>query len=72
MIIKLTKNAPSFKKGSARAKWFTAIKRYDGKSVEDFLAAATKKPPVLKKNGESESPMGWLRYFEREEHIQIS
>ena len=63
---------PEFKKGTARAKWFTAIKRYDGKSAEDFLAATTKKPPVLKKNGEGESPMGWLRYFERNENIQIT
>ena len=38
---------PAYKKGSARAKWFTAIKRYDGKAVDDFVAATTKKPPVL-------------------------
>jgi hypothetical protein len=63
---------PTYKKGSARAKWFTAIKRYNGKSVEDFLAAATKKPPVLKKNGEGESPNGWVRYFEREEVIKLA
>ena len=71
MIIKLTKNTPSFKKGSSRAKWFTAIKRYDGKELDGFLDATTKKPPVLKKDGTGESPMGWLRYFERNEHIQI-
>ena len=72
MIIKLTKNTPTFKKNSARANWFTAIKRYDGKSVENFLAAAAKKPPVRKRDGTGESPMGWLRYFERNENIQIS
>ena len=72
MIIKLTKNTPTFKKNSARAKWFTAIKRYDNKPVDAFIEAMNKKPPVLKKNGEGESPMGWLRYFERNEHIQIS
>ena len=44
MIIKLTKNTPTFEKGSARAKWFTAIKRYDNKPVEAFLEATAKKP----------------------------
>jgi hypothetical protein len=44
---------------------FTAIKRYDNKPVEDFAAATIKKPPVLDKDGEGESPMGWLRCFER-------
>ena len=72
MIIKLTKNTPSFKKGSARAKWFTAIKRYDNKPVDDFVAAATKKPPVLNKHGEAESPSGWVRYFVREEVIELA
>ena len=72
MIIKLTKNTPTFKKNSARAKWFTAIKRYDGKPVDAFIDAMNKKPPVLTKNGGAESPMGWLRYFERQEAIQIS
>lgn len=71
MIIKLKKNTPSFKKGSARAMWFTAIKRYDNKPVDDFVTNMTKKPPVLKKNGEGESPMGRLRYFERNESIQV-
>ena len=66
-----TKNSPSFKKGTARAKWFTAIKRYDGESADAFIEAMNKKPPVLKKNGEGESPMGWLRYFERNEVIQV-
>lgn len=70
MIIKVLEN-PEYKKGSARAKWFTAIKRYDGKDVDGFIAAATKKPPVLKKNGEPEAPLGWVRYFEREEVIGL-
>lgn len=62
---------PEYKKGSSRAKWFTAIKRYDGKDVEVFVAATTKKPPVLTKSGEGEPPAGWIRYFEREEVIQL-
>ena len=63
---------PTFKKGSARAKWFTAIKRYDGKELDAFLDATNKKPPVLTKSGEGESPNGWVRYFEREEVIKLS
>ncbi len=70
MIIKILEN-PNFKKGTARAKWFTAIKRYNGKPVDDFVAATAKKPPVLTKSGEPEAPQGWVRYFEREEVIQI-
>lgn len=70
MIVKILET-PTYKNGSTRAKWFTAIKRYDGKDVDPFLAATEKKPPVLKKNGEAEAPSGWLRYFEREEVIEI-
>ena len=62
---------PAYKKNSARAKWFTAIKRYDGKPVEAFLTATTKKPPVLNKHGEGEAPNGWVSYFEREEVIGL-
>ena len=71
MIIKLLET-PAYKKGSARAKWFMAIKRYDGKELDAFLAATTKKPPVLNKLGEGEAPNGWVRYFEREEVIKVS
>ena len=62
---------PICKKGSARAKGFTAIWRYDGKAVDDFVLATTKKPPVLTKSGEPEAPNGWGRYFEREEVIKL-
>lgn len=70
MIIKILET-PAHENGSIRAKWFTAIKRYDGKSVDDFVAATTKKPPVLNKHGEGEAPNGWVGYFEREEVIQL-
>ena len=71
MIIKLTKDIPSFRKGSARAKWLAAIKRYDGKSVDEFLTATGRKPPIRSASGQAESPMGWLRFFERSGVIQI-
>ncbi len=63
---------PAYKKGSARAKWFTAIKRYDSKDVEAFVDATSKKPPVLNKHGEGEAPNGWVSYFEREEVIKLT
>ena len=62
----------AYRKGSARAKWFTAIKRYDGKPVEAFVAATTKKPPVLNKHGEGEAPNAWVSYFERAEVIKLT
>ena len=71
MIIKILET-PTYKKGSARAKWFTAIKRYDGKDVDAFVEAATKKPPVLNKHGEGESPNGWVRYFVHDEVIKLA
>ncbi|MCH7503608.1 MAG: hypothetical protein IIA10_09670 [Proteobacteria bacterium] len=71
MIIKILET-PTYKKGSARAKWFTAIKRYDDKDVDAFVEAATKRPPVLTKSGEGEPPNGWVRYFEREEVIELA
>ena len=71
MIIKILET-PTYKKGTARAKWFTAIKGYDGKDVDAFIDAINKKPPVLKKNGEPEVPQGWVRYFAREEVIKVS
>jgi len=71
MIIKILET-PAYKKGSARAKWFKTIKRYDGKDVDAFVAATTKKPPVLTKSGEGESPNGWVRYFVREEVVKLA
>ena len=71
MIIKILET-PTYKKGTARAKWFTTIKRYDGEDVDAFVAATTKKPPVLNKHSEGESPNGCVRYFEREEVIKLA
>ena len=70
MIIKILET-PEYKKGSARAKWLTTIKRYDGKELGAFLAATTTKPPVLNKHGEGEATNGWVRYFAREELIEL-
>lgn len=47
-----------FKKGTALAKWFTATKRYDGSPVDDFVAAATKRPPGTKEERRSGNAAG--------------
>ena len=60
-----------FKKRSARAKWYAAVNRYDGKDLEAFVAATTKKLPILNKHGDGEAPQGWIRFFEREEIIEL-
>lgn len=70
MIIKFLETS-TYKKGTARAKWFTAIMRYDNKPVDSFVEVTTKKPRGLNTNGEGESPMGWWRYYERSENIQV-
>lgn len=33
----IAKNAPNYKEGTARDKWFKAILRHEGKTVETFL-----------------------------------
>lgn len=63
---------PNYKKDSARAKWFAAIKRYDGKDVDAFVAATIKKPPVLTRSGDAEHPSGWVRFFAREEVVELA
>ncbi len=65
-VIKLTDKKPEYKDGSARALWLAAVSKYNGKTAEEFCAAAAAKPPVLTKGGKAEHPAGWLRYFERE------
>jgi hypothetical protein len=70
-MIKLTDKAAEFKKDSARALWYGAIAKANGKTAEDFVDAATKAPPVLKKDGKAEHPAGWLRYFMKEGMVQL-
>ena len=65
-------DAPEYKPGSARAKWFAAVKRYDKKSVEDFLRNTEKRPPIHTKGGEAEAPNGWLNYFVREGAVKLT
>jgi hypothetical protein len=59
-MIDLTDKAPEYKASSARALWFAAVSKCAGKSPEEFVEAATKTPPALKKDGKAEHPAGWL------------
>ena len=49
----------------AREAWYQVLCEYDGKLVDAFLEATTKKPPSLPKSGKQEKSIGWLRFFER-------
>ncbi len=52
MIIKILET-PTYKKGTARAKWFTAIKRYDGKELDAVLHSVQRLLYTQKQ------PLGW-------------
>ena len=47
-----------FKKGSARAAYWTRMQRYDGKDLAALQTNCEKKPPHLNKNGAAESLSG--------------
>lgn len=68
----IAKNAPTYKKDTARDKWFKAVLKHEGKSTNTFLKAAEKYPPTLKKDGTAEAPRGWLNYFVREGVVKLS
>lgn len=68
----IAKNAPSYKNDSARDRWFKAVIRYEGKSVDSFLKNMGKNPPAVTKSGEAEPPQGWLNYFVREKVIKFA
>lgn len=70
-MINVTDKKAEFKKGSARALWYGAVVKANGKTPEEFVDAATKTPPVLKKDGSAEHPAGWLRYFMKERMVQL-
>lgn len=71
-VIRLTDKKPEYKGGTARALWFAAVVKANGKTPEEFADAATKKPPALKKDGKAEHPAGWLRYFVKEGIVTLA
>jgi len=77
-VIKVIKQPEKpFKAESARDAWWDRVQKFDGKSVEEFVADVTKNPPSLQPNGKFgkagkvEPPMGWVGYFTRTELVKI-
>ncbi len=48
-----------------REAWYNLLLQMEGKTEQDFVDAATKKPPALTKAQTPEPPTGWFRFFER-------
>jgi hypothetical protein len=69
--IKLTDKKPEYKDGSARALWYSAVRKFNGKTPEEFVESATKTPPARTKDGKGEPPAGWLRYFVKQGLVQL-
>ena len=59
----------------ARAAWLEEICKWDGKPVAEFTAAMAKEPPTKPKTGKyaatGEPPMGWVRFFVRQQLVTI-
>ncbi len=55
-----------FRDGSARANWWEAVNKHDGKTVEAFAKTVEKRPPHKTVKGQVEDPNGWLAFFKRQ------
>lgn len=73
--ITVTKVKANFRPNSARAAYYEAITKFNGKSVEAFAASVAKTPPATPKRGKlkgkPEPIQGWISYFVREGLIEI-
>lgn len=73
--IKLTKVKANFRANSARASYYEAISKFNGKSVESFAASVAKNPPSVpgrgKLKGKAEPIQGWIGYFVREGLVEL-
>jgi len=71
-----TKIKPTFRAGSARALYYEAIAKFNGKSVESFVKAVAASPPSVpnrgKLKGKQEPVNGWISYFVREGLVTIT
>jgi hypothetical protein len=62
----------------ARAAWFEELVKWDGKPVAEFCAHVEANPPSLQKTGKygiqgkCEPPMGWVKFFIRQELVTLS
>ena len=76
MKIKLTKVTPTYRANTARAAYYEAITKYDGKPLAEFVKAVTAKPPSYpqrgKLAGKQEPVQGWVGFFTREGVIELT
>ena len=75
-IVVNTKNANAAKFRGARASWLTAIQGYHNKPLQTFVTAMAANPPTKPKTGKyaktGEPPMGWVRFFVRQQIVSIA
>ena len=75
-VVKTVASKVSYRTNSARAKWFEAIQAYNGKPVSEFVAGmqenAPSQPTKGKLKGQTEPPMGWVNFFQRQGIIKIN
>ena len=75
MKITVTKVKPTFRPNSARASYYEAISKFNGKSVDAFAKSVADNPPSMPKRGKlkgkPEPVQGWVSYFVRQGYITL-
>lgn len=65
----------NFRPGTARAEYYDAICKFNGKSVESFAKAVAESPPAVpqrgKLQGQAEPVRGWISFFVRGGYISL-
>lgn len=65
----------NFRPGTARAEYYDAIVKFNGKSVEAFTKAVAESPPSVpqrgKLKGQVEPVRGWISFFVRGGYITV-
>ena len=73
--IQVTKIQANFRPNSARALYYEAITKFNGKSVDAFAKSVAAAPPSVpgrgKLKGKPEPIQGWISYFVREGYIEL-
>jgi len=76
MKIKITKVTPNFRANTARAAYYEAIVKFNGKSLDSFVKEVTANTPSYPKRGKlqgkQEPVQGWVSFFQREGLIELS
>lgn len=75
--IKVNKSVKAnFRQGTARAAYYSAICKHNGKSLNGFIKACAAKPPSYPKagklKGKLEPTAGWVAYFVRTGHVTLA